>query len=476
MLKKVAKEQIIDRIKFENPWWIDNQIEKDYNDMPRRAYFEIFKPLAYETDVRRSIVLMGPRRVGKTVMLHHLVQDLLDNDVESKKIVFITIENPIYNNISLEDLFKYSRMASGQETTKNWIVIFDEIQYLKDWEVHLKSLVDSYRSCKFIVSGSAAAALKLKSTESGAGRFSDFMLPPLTFHEYISLKNLDQIIVPSKIHWQENISAFYTTTHMAELNKHFHDYINYGGYPEVIFSQKIQSNPGRYIRQDIVDKVLLRDLPSIYGIRDVQELNTFFTTIAYNTANEFSYERLSTQSGIQKALTKRYIEYLEAAFLVKQVKRVDNAGKKFKRENFFKLYLTNPSLRSALFSPISQNDDLIGNMIETAIYSQWMHREWFIPWYARWNNGEVDMIGISDKTLKPAWALEIKWSNRFFENPFELKSLIKFCKQNKLSNALVTTIDKEGIKEVDGLKIQFVPASTYAYTIGRNTLNRKKIK
>ncbi|MCB0807475.1 MAG: ATP-binding protein [Bacteroidales bacterium] len=473
MLKRVSQEQIIDRIKFENPWWLDHRIEKDFDDLPRRAYYKIFKPLASELEVRRAIVLMGPRRVGKTVMLHHLIQDLLDSELNTRKIVFITIENPIFNNIGLEDLFKYARLASGEETSEDWIVIFDEIQYLKNWEVHLKSLVDSYRSCKFIASGSAAAALKLKSTESGAGRFTDFMLPPLTFHEYISLKKLDQIMIPSTIQWNETIPSFFSTTHITELNKHFHDYINFGGYPEVIFSQKIQSNPGRYIRQDIVDKVLLRDLPSLYGIRDVQELNSFFTTIAYNTANEFSYERLSTQSGIQKGLTKKYIDYLEAAFLIKHIKRVDQAGKKLKRENFFKLYLTNPSLRSALFSPISQTDDLIGNLVETAIYSQWMHREWFTPWYARWNNGEVDMVGISEKTLKPTWALEIKWSNKFFEKPYELKSLIKFCKMSNLERALVTTIDKEGIREVDGILIQFVPAATYAYTIGRNTLNRK---
>ena len=476
MLISVSQEQIVERIKFENPWWVDGRIEKDYNEMPRRAYFGIFRNLANEKEVRRAIVLMGPRRVGKTVILHHLVQDLLEKGKDPKRIVFITIENPIYNNISLENLFRYARIAVGEESLEDWIIIFDEIQYLKDWEVHLKSLVDSYRNSRFIASGSAAAALRLKSTESGAGRFSDFLLPPLTFHEYISFKELDRIIIPSRINWQENISSFFTTTHIEELNRHFHNYINFGGYPEVFFSEKIQSNPGRYIRQDIVDKVLLRDLPSLYGIRDVQELNTFFTTIAYNSANEFSYEKLSVQSGIQKALLKKYIEYLETAFLIKQVKRVDHAGKKFKRENFFKLYLTNPSLRSALFTPISLNDDQIGNMVETAIYSQWMHREWFTPWYARWQNGEVDMVGISEKTMKPLWALEIKWSNRYFEKPSELRSLIRFCKQSNLSDALVTTIDKEGIKEIEGIRVQFIPASTYAYTIGRNTLSLKKMK
>ena len=86
------------------------------------------------------------------------------------------------------------------------------------------------------------------------------------------------------------------------------------------------------------------------------------------------------------------------------------------------------------------------------------------------------MIGLSKKNLKPLWALEIKWSNRYFNKPNELKSLIRFCKINGLQSALVTTIDKEGVKIIDGLEIQFLPASAYAYTVGVNTLNMKESK
>lgn len=473
MLKEISKKQVLDRIRFENPWWVDGCIETDFNEMPRRLYFDLFKPLVYEREIRRAVVLMGPRRVGKTVMLYHMVQDMIEKEYDPKKILFITIENPIYNNIGLEQLFIYAKEATGLMDKNGWTIIFDEIQYCRNWEVHLKSLVDSYRKDKFIVSGSAAAALKFASTESGAGRFTDFLLPPLTFNEYISLKGLDRIITPINLKWRDKIHEFYTSSHLDELNKHFIDYINFGGYPEVIFSKKIQENPGRYIRQDIVDKVLLRDLPSLYGISDTRELNSLFTTIAYNTGNEFSLESLSKQSQVPKNTLKKYIEYLEAAYLIKQVKRIDQSGKRFKRDNFFKIYLTNPSLRSALFSPITATDELIGNLVETAIFAQWMHREWFTPWYARWNNGEVDMVGLSDSTLKPIWALEIKWSNRYYEKPSELKSLRKFCEENNLNNPIVTTIDKEGEIENNGLNIQYLPSSSYAYTIGKNTLNRK---
>jgi predicted AAA+ superfamily ATPase len=472
----ISDDLIISRLQFENPWWVSGAIDGDYNNMNRRLYSALFEPLVEETSVKRAVVLMGPRRVGKTVMMHHAIQHLLESGTPQKKICFINIENPIYNNISLERLFALARRAVADAETKDWFVFFDEIQYLKDWEVHLKILVDSYPRTKFIASGSAAAALRMKSKESGAGRFTDFMLPPLTFNEYISLKGLDSLIIPSQIDWGGNLTRFYTTIDIKQLNTHFIDYLNYGGYPEVIFSDTIRANPGRYIRSDIVDKVLLRDLPSLYGIQDVQELNSLFTTLAYHTGNEVSLEALSTASGVEKYLLKKYLEYLEAAFLIRRIHRVDDSAKKFQRANFFKIYLTNPSLRSALFSPLQATDDQIGNVVETAIYAQWMHREWFTPWYARWNKGEVDMVGLDDKKLKPQWALEIKWSNRFFNYPRELKSLLAFCKKNKLKSAMVTTLDKEGKKEIDGITLYFVPASVYAYVVGNNTLEKKMKK
>jgi predicted AAA+ superfamily ATPase len=358
-------------------------------------------------------------------------------------------------------------------------VFFDEIQYLKDWERHLKILVDSYPNTKFIVSGSAAAALKWHSTESGAGRFTDFMLPPLTFQEFIHLKNKDHLIYNSYISYGNKEIPYCLTHDLKALNKEFIDYLNFGGYPEVVMSEKIQGDMGRYIKSDIVDKVLLRDLPSLYGIKDVQELNRFFTYLAYNSGNEFSYETMSKESGIQKITLKRYLEYLEAAFLVKVLNKVDINAKRLKRITSFKVYLTNPSLRTALFSPISETDSEMGNMVETAVLSQWMHRETMDLTYARWKDGrkegEVDLVLVDDKKFKPVWGVEIKWSNRYYEKPNELKSLIEFCEANKIENALVTSIDRMGQKHINNLNFTFLPISIYCYNIGDITLKLKHV-
>jgi len=475
----LSEEQVLDRLRQENPWWATGTVDEDYLNMQKRLYFELFFPLVKDISIKRAVILMGPRRVGKTVLIYHSIDSLLKSGISPHQIAYVSVENPFFNKMPLEQLFKTCIKATGRTEPKGWYVFFDEIQYLKDWEVHLKSLVDSYPHVKFVAIGSAAAALKLKSNESGAGRFTDFMLPPLTFNEYIHLLQLQHLIIPAKIDWDGNTTHFYESTNIALLNEHFLKYINYGGYPEIIFSEKMQVNPSRFIKSDIIDKVLLRDLPSLYGIQDVQELNSLFTSIAYNSGQEFSLEALSQSSGgVEKNTIKRYVQYLEAAFLIKIVHRIDHNAKKFNRANYFKIYLTNPSLRSALFTPLQATDKLMGAMVETSIYAQWLQREWFEPWYARWTagrfQGEVDMVGLSAQDFKPLWALEIKWSNRSWENVGELKSLMSFCQTNNLRSALVTTLDKSGSKVMNEMKLHFIPSALYAYAVGKNTILQKQ--
>ena len=477
MANIIPTAKIIERLRYENPWWITKEIPKTYSSMSKRLYFDLFYPFVIERNIKRALVLMGPRRVGKTVMLFHCIENLIKNEINPQRLFFIGIDNPIYVNLSLEDILALCKESLSLNNLDGCFVFFDEIQYLKDWERHLKVLVDSYPETKFIVSGSAAAALRWHSTESGAGRFTDFLLPPLTFQEYIHLKKLEHLIYDGEIAYGEKNIAYCLAHDIKELNREFVHYLNFGGYPEVVLSEKIQGDMGRYVKNDIVDKVLLRDLPSLYGIKDVQELNRFFTYIAYNTGNEFSYEAMSKESGIQKDTLKKYLEYLEAAFLIKVLNKVGVNAKRLKRVTSFKVYLTNPSLRTALFSPITETDSEMGNMVETAILSQWMHREKLNLNYARWKDGrkegEVDLVLVDDRNYKPVWGVEIKWSNRYFEKPQELKSLMSFCNENKLDSAVITSIDQLGQKNMDALKFTFLPASVYAYNIGDITLKMR---
>jgi len=477
----LLEKQIIGRLRIDNPWWTDGSISAYYKDMTPRLYLDIFYPLVRDLSINRALILMGPRRVGKTVMLFHTVQKLIDDGIPAHNIIYISVETPIYNNIFLEQLFDLAKRARQKQDSDDstYYVLFDEIQYLKDWEVHLKSLVDTYRNVKFVASGSAAAVLKKKSNESGAGRFTDFSLPPLTFYEYIHIREYQHLVTNYSILWHNQEMETDNAVDIDRFNELFIDYINYGGYPEVVFSETIRENPGQFIRHDIIDKVLLRDLPSIYGISDVQELNSLFTMIAYHSGKQFSYEGLSKESGVRKDLLRKYIEYLEAAFLIKVIHRTDDTAKSYQRETSFKIYLTNPSLRCALFQPIEDSDEEMGNMVETAVFAQWIPRSDARISYANWKNGrkdqgEVDIVGINAARLKPQWAVEIKWTDHFYHNTGDLVSLKSYMEKNNMDYALVTTKTEAGMKEMSFGRLQFLPVACYAYTVGKNTL--KSIK
>ena len=478
-MQQIEDEDVIRRVKLENPWWgPDRSTSQMYKKWKPRAYLDLFLPLVMQTDVRRAIVLMGPRRVGKTVMLHHAIQALLDSGVNPEAICYFSVDNPIYNMLSIEKFMSFYTKATQVDFTKTQVyAIFDEIQYLKNWEVHLKTFVDTYPLVKPVVSGSAAAALRLKSEESGAGRFTDFLLPPLTFYEFLDLKEETDLLTTIDDPDQQRegvVHNMFRATDIEQLNEKFIYYLNYGGYPEVIFTPHIQEDPARFIKSDIIDKVLLRDLPSLYGIQDIQELNYLFTTLAFNTANEISLQELSQGSGVAKNTIKRYIDYLEAAFLIKVVHRIDHNAKRFSRATHFKVYLTNPSMRAALFSPLQPDDTKTPYLAETAIFSQWFHSTNPL-YYARWNDGEVDIVMLGTRDQKPLWVVEVKWSDRYCSNPGELESLISFCQQNHIDYPLVTSKTEESRCNVKGLVMRFVPASVYCYTVGYNLIHGKKM-
>lgn len=466
---------VLQRLHFENPWWL-GMPGKEIQNLPERLYLEPFMTLLQVKDVHRLILLMGPRRVGKTVLMHHAIARLIRSGVSPRKIAYVSIENPLLTNISPDRLFACIRDAVGDADTTGWYIFFDEVQYLPEWEIHLKVLTDSYRKVRFVASGSAAAALKMKSLESGAGRFTDFMLPPLMFHEYLALKSKDFLLKPSKLELEATRGPVFDSTDLRTLNREFVEYINYGGYPEVIFSDSARHDADRYIRGDIIDKVLLSDLPALYGIENTRELNRLFATLVYNSGGELSYESLSNSSGLNKKTLVNYLTYFEAAFLIKIVHRVDDTARRYKRADLFKVYLTNPSLRTALFAPLEPTDDDMGNIVETALFSQWLHREWKTPHYARWTKGrfqgEVDMVGLGRAQLKPRWAVEIKWSNHYAAHPGKLVSLLNFCATNKLQSALVTTIDVFRAIQHGDVQLHFIPASLYAYSVGKNTLEQ----
>ena len=126
---------------------------------------------------------------------------------------------------------------------------------------------------------------------------------------------------------------------------------------------------------------------------------------------------------------------------------------------------------------ISADDEAMGSLAETAVWSQWLHDTELSRslHYARWKAGrqdlEVDIVSVDPRTQKPRFAVEIKWSDRALQAPAELRGLRELASRHRLARPpLVTTRSVSMQAEASGLSIEFVPTALHAYTIARNLL------
>ena len=449
-------------MRFTNVWWQTGAVEERFAKLPRRHFFAEFFERVRRTSPRRTVVLLGPRRVGKTVMTHHAIAALLDAGVAPTHLLHLAVDTPTFFGRRLEQLVRLGMETGGYdpESRTPYYVFLDEIQYLPEWERELKTLTDAYGAVQFVATGSAAAALRAQSVESGAGRFSTYALPPLTFAEYIDLRDETRGLFA----WRGE--GFAEAQDLYRQRAEWVDYLQYGGYPEVLFDEHIRRDPGQYIKRDIVERVLTRDLPQLYGVDDIRELNQFFTVLAYLTAQTVSPKKLSEQSdGINKRTVGKYLEYLEAAFLIRVLDKIDLSAKRLQRRASFKTYLTVPSLRTALFAPLHDGEEGFGHINETGIVAQWAPADDADISYADWANSEVDLVGRNPLTQKASWATEIKWSNAYFDSPRKLGALATFCQSAGLDRGVCTTIDRRGRRTVRDIEVDYVTNAEYAYTI-----------
>lgn len=469
---RVSDEETQQALLQENPWWeeLGGILPPRFQAVEPRLFLPDFHKLVTAQTPRREVILLGPRRVGKTFLIHHSIAQLIAEGVDPLNILYLSIDNPLYVGLSLEQLLAHYQSKTGVPwRQKTCYIFFDEIQYLKDWEVHLKSLHDAGTPTRFIASGSANAALNRGSKESGAGRFTDFLLPPLTFVEYLNFRNQEKLV-------EGDADGFFSPD-IDALNEELIRYLNFGGYPEIALLNDAEEHTARYMRSDIIDKVLLRDLPSLYGISDGRELNRLFTMLAFNSAHELSLNDLSKDSAVTKTTLRRYLEYLEAAFLIRPIMRVDQSAKRFQREGAYKLYLTNPSLRTGLFAPITATSEHLGSAVETGIFAQRFHNAHENLHYARWKSGqkqpEIDLVEL-DPAMRVREVVEIKFTDRVVKQTNTWKPWTNFCRKNNAAHLLITTRTEDGIAEQDGVQIRFEPSALYCYRLGAANFNSRQ--
>lgn len=467
-----SKDGILKVLTAYNPWWktgvVNPKMTKTYK---RFAFYEAMKRLN-ETNIRRTVVLTGTRRVGKTTIQYQMIDALLKEGVSPQKIVFISMDHPMLKLSQFQEVLEcyHENIYADQDV----YYFFDEIQYASDWDRWLKIIYDNQPDTKVVATGSASPALMKGSRESGAGRWSVIQVPTLSFYEYCELLELDRPDIPENLKatdllYKTQIERTQIMMQLSKVQNHFMRYLQVGGFPELALADN-DLMAQQIMREDVVDKVLKRDLPSLYNIRNATELERIFLYLCNVSSEIISIDAITKElNGVSRATVENYIQYLESANLIYQSWPVDMAGKKILKARP-KVYIADAAIRNAVLMDEAIMTDPVGmgKVVETAVYKHvtaFYYKFATSVGYFRGGkkNKEIDVV-VDYPKIKNI-LIEVKY--REGAPIADDDAIIEFCDEASAAIIITKTPNDFGVHNTPGgRELLRIPAFAFLYLLG----------
>lgn len=432
-----------------NSFWITGEPAelKGRKLIKRKKIEEIIE----EISARRIIVLTGPRRAGKTILLKQCIQELCRR-VPCTNILYYSMDDPSLSPFSdnlLKDMIDYFTENIAKKGRK--YIFLDEVHLYKDWYKWLKSYYDRYPDIKFVVSGSSSLSLQKDANKYLRGRTLEFELSPLTFREFLQLYGAKPKIKPEfeKLGGILSIDHFKLRKTEMELSEAFKEYLLVGGFPEWFEVRDIKRWFSRLIN-DVPKKALYEDLVELFGIKSPKTLERMLVFMLANQSRVLSFESINEIARVDRGTLVNYIEFLKASYLVIEIlKFARNVKEQLKS---MKKYLaTDQGLRNALMKDYALKEDNIGFVIENSIgaHLSLLAKERDAHVFYLKRNSEVDFIYVDKNTM----AIEIKYRKK----P-EIKSGVVKMLKPITNKAIVITKDILKREKRNGIDFLFIPA------------------
>lgn len=261
-------------------------------------------------------VLTGVRRCGKSTLLEHYAQSLLDDGVPASNIFtrrFDSFDTPI--GYSATDLHADLMQATQESRPGPFYVFLDEIQDVPGWEEVVRRL-HSREDTDVYITGSNARLLSGELATHLTGRYITIPVYPLSFDEY-----------------QRHHRAPGTTDSTDQL---FSKYMMFGGMPGLFATGQPDQDKATEILTSIYESIVMKDVAGRYGIRDIATLEKLSRYLFSTSGNLFSVNKVantlaSAGANASYATVDNQISALERSFIVYSAQQERMRGKELLR-------------------------------------------------------------------------------------------------------------------------------------------------
>lgn len=321
----------------QNPWWRDGATRRARDYPVRRDLQPEILERVLRLGDRRATVLLGPRQVGKTVLLLQLADDLLEAGWPPANLTYFDFsDDRITGEMTAREVVE--AQPAGLDPNHPRAFLLDEIRSASNWDRWLKQAVDA-RIGRIVATDSAASLLRDGGRESGQGRWDEARIEGLSFREFERLQ-------------------------VARRANSHERYLALGGFPEHALSDDYPE-VRRRLRGDIADRAILRDLSRL-GV-DVQRIKDLFVYLVQDSGAMLNANNRANDLGADPRSVRDWVRLLSDTFLVVPLEEFSRrAGAALRPKP--KIFAADHGLVAA-FSPLLPNDDrLRGQVFEAVVY------------------------------------------------------------------------------------------------------------
>jgi uncharacterized protein len=485
---KVSKDELITVLAQFNPWWRGLSMP----DLPnwRRAAYRELETWLIAPPAPRAVLLSGARQIGKTTLMLQAVEALLKTGVPAANILYATFDHPLLKLAGVDAVLQAWREREPKADGLEYLLL-DEAQFVRQGAhgegglgTWVKHQVDFRKDRRIAFTGSAMPLLA-DGQESGVGRWHTIRLTTLSFYEYLQIKKL-QLPELSKLRSLRDLfdwpqADFYRASESAaSYVAHFHEYLVRGGFPQTAQVDSI-TQAQRLLREDIIDKVLKRDMTALFGVRRVLDLEHTFLYLCLHDGGLLDMVDLCANLEVKRPTAQSFIELLEATHLIYRLPPF-GYGKDVLRARF-KIYMADAAIAPAVMlkgKALLEDPTALGVATETAVFKHLFARYYaqslrFSYWRGK-KDLEVDLVAEVSGEIVP---FEVKYRAQH-TGLRDLKGLIELCAQKQISRGYVVTKSLSDFGPMTGLptprngppssQIMRIPAPLLCYWMGAGEL------
>ncbi|MEW6528996.1 MAG: ATP-binding protein [Candidatus Micrarchaeota archaeon] len=418
-----------------NPWWKTKEVPSSWIGLLRKKYLDEMLKWINDDFI---LVISGIRRSGKTTLIYQVLDRLMkDKRFEPQNILFVNCDD-----VKVRESFKYlidiAEVFDSLGNNKK-IIVLDEVQYYEKWEQQCKNLYDTYKGkMKILISGSSATLRTSEDLHFLTGRMIPIGVSPFGFDEFIQAK---KISIPKMAN---DFEKDYKNIVQLGLDSLVQEYLEYGGFPEIIFAEVDKRNQ---IAKEYLDEVIYKDIVKLWEIKDIKNLEKIALFLMQNVGQRFSYRKIADAIGENKNTVQNYLHYIDESYLISLVEYyAKSTAQRFRKEK--KIALVDPVFHTNRFGIVN-----IGSLAENAVHIQLAKSRLHVFYWK--NTYEVDFVIENAKgEITP---IEVKYQNEI--NAGDFKGLRSFFKHfEKVKYGIMVTKNKfETVKTKDGKVIRLVP-------------------